>query len=93
MAFYYFFRTNYYALIFLHTLKLQTWEWGIIFAKRKCVCERERNGYKDTHRKTQRQRERERDRKTGRGKGKDRDRKTKRQRKGGVEGKEQRHRN
>ena len=59
MAFYYFFRTNYYALIFLHTLKLQTWEWGIIFAKRKCVCERERNGYKDTHRKTQRQRERE----------------------------------
>ena len=59
MAFYYFFRTNYYALIFLHTLKLQTWEWGIIFAKRKCVCERERNGDKDTHRKTQRQRERE----------------------------------
>ena len=59
MAFYYFFRTNYYALIFFHTLKLQTWEWGIIFAKRKCVCERERNGYKDTHRKTQRQRERE----------------------------------
>ena len=91
MAFYYFFRTNYYALIFLHTLKLQTWEWGIIFAKRKCVCERERNGY--TQKDTKTERERERDRKTGRGKEKDRDRKTKRQRRGGIEGKEQRHRN